>query len=70
MSIVADRLNRISPSQTIVISTRARALKAEGRDIVSLSAGEPDFPPPRNISHAAVKALSFFPICRRPPIQS
>ncbi|MFT8675214.1 MAG: pyridoxal phosphate-dependent aminotransferase [Acetobacter sp.] len=58
MSIVADRLNRISPSQTIVISTRARALKAEGRDIVSLSAGEPDFPTPRNIADAAVKAIA------------
>ena len=57
MSIVADRMNRISPSQTIVISTRARALKAEGRNIISLSAGEPDFRTPENISRAAAKAI-------------
>ncbi|QEO17693.1 pyridoxal phosphate-dependent aminotransferase [Acetobacter vaccinii] len=57
MSIVADRLNRISPSQTIVMTTRARALKAEGRDIISLSAGEPDFPTPENIARAASKAI-------------
>lgn len=57
MSIVADRLNRISPSQTIVISTKARALKAEGRDIISLSAGEPDFRTPDNIARAAMKAI-------------
>ncbi|MCP1212535.1 pyridoxal phosphate-dependent aminotransferase [Acetobacter okinawensis] len=58
MSLVADRLNRISPSQTIVISTRARALKAEGRNIISLSAGEPDFNTPDNIAQAAVKAIA------------
>ncbi|OUJ00196.1 pyridoxal phosphate-dependent aminotransferase [Acetobacter cibinongensis] len=57
MSIVADRLNRISPSQTIVISTKARALKAAGRNIISLSAGEPDFRTPDNIADAAIKAI-------------
>jgi aspartate aminotransferase len=57
MSIVADRMTRISPSQTIVISTRARALKAEGRDIISLSAGEPDFRTPQNIARAAITAI-------------
>ncbi|GAN68240.1 pyridoxal phosphate-dependent aminotransferase [Acetobacter orleanensis] len=57
MSIVADRLNRISPSQTIVISTKARELKAQGRDIISLSAGEPDFRTPDNIARAAMKAI-------------
>ena len=57
MSIVADRMTRISPSQTIVISTRARALKAEGRDIISLSAGEPDFRTPQNIASAAIAAI-------------
>ncbi|MFT8336797.1 pyridoxal phosphate-dependent aminotransferase [Acetobacter orientalis] len=57
MSIIADRLNRISPSQTIVISTKARALKAAGRNIISLSAGEPDFRTPDNIAQAAMKAI-------------
>lgn len=57
MSIVADRLNRISPSQTIVISTKARELKAQGRNIISLSAGEPDFRTPDNIARAAMKAI-------------
>ena len=57
MSIVADRLNRISPSQTIVISTKARELKAQGRNIISLSAGEPDFRTPDNIARAAIKAI-------------
>ncbi len=57
MTIVADRLNRISPSQTIAISTKARALKAAGRDIISLSAGEPDFDTPAHIKTAAIAAI-------------
>ncbi|MBR2124074.1 MAG: pyridoxal phosphate-dependent aminotransferase [Acetobacter sp.] len=57
MSIVSDRLNKINPSQTIAMATRARALKAEGRDIISLSVGEPDFPTPHNIAQAAIKAI-------------
>jgi aspartate aminotransferase len=55
--LTADRLGRISPSQTIAISTKARALKAAGRDIISLSAGEPDFDTPENIKRAAVLAI-------------
>jgi len=57
MSIIAERLNRISPSQTIAISTTARALKAAGRDVISLSAGEPDFDTPRNVKDAAIRAI-------------
>ncbi|MBU6397691.1 MAG: pyridoxal phosphate-dependent aminotransferase [Rhodospirillales bacterium] len=57
MTLIADRLNRISPSQTIAISTKARVLKAEGRDIISLSAGEPDFDTPDHIKQAAIKAI-------------
>ncbi|ONG49565.1 aspartate aminotransferase [Pseudoroseomonas deserti] len=57
MSLTAERLDRISPSQTIAISAKARALKAEGRDIISLSAGEPDFETPRNIKDAAIAAM-------------
>jgi aspartate aminotransferase len=54
---IADRLTKISPSQTIAISSKARALKAAGRDIISLSAGEPDFDTPDNIKQAAIRAI-------------
>jgi len=57
MSLVAQRLNKISPSQTIAISSKARALKAAGRDIISLSAGEPDFDTPANVKAAAIAAI-------------
>ena len=57
MSLIAARLDRISPSQTIAISTKARALKAAGRDVISLSAGEPDFDTPANIQEAAIRAI-------------
>jgi len=57
MPFIADRLNRISPSQTIAISTKARALKAAGRDIISLSAGEPDFDTPDHVKRAAIAAI-------------
>ncbi len=57
MQLIANRLNRISPSQTIAISTKARALKAAGRDIISLSAGEPDFDTPHNVKQAAIRAI-------------
>ena len=58
MSLTAERLDRISPSQTIAISTKARALKAAGRDIISLSAGEPDFDTPQNVKDAAIRAIA------------
>ncbi len=57
-SLIADRLTKISPSQTIAISSKARALKAAGRDVISLSAGEPDFDTPDNIKQAAIAAIS------------
>src|ERR1700710_750382 len=57
MELIAARLNKISPSQTIAISTKARMLKAAGRDIISLSAGEPDFDTPDNVKQAAIRAI-------------
>lgn len=57
MGFFAESLNRIQPSATIAVSTKARELKAKGRDIISLSAGEPDFDTPQNVKDAAVKAL-------------
>src|SRR4029450_8480053 len=53
----ADSVNRIQPSQTIGMATKARELKAKGKDVISLSAGEPDFDTPENIRQAAVRAL-------------
>ena len=57
MSFTAARLNRVSPSKTIAISSKARALQAAGRDVISLSAGEPDFDTPDNIKQAAIRAI-------------
>ena len=57
MGFFADSVNRISPSQTIAMSTKARELASQGRNIISLSAGEPDFDTPENIKEAAIKAL-------------
>ncbi len=57
MHLTADRLDRISPSQTIAISTKARQLKAAGRDVISLSAGEPDFDTPQFVKDAAIRAI-------------
>ena len=57
MKLVADRLDRISPSLTIAMTAKARALKAAGRDVIGLSAGEPDFDTPRNVKDAAIAAI-------------
>jgi aspartate aminotransferase len=57
MHLTAERLDRVSPSQTIAISTMARQLKAAGRDVISLSAGEPDFDTPQFIKDAAIAAI-------------
>ena len=55
---IADRLNRIKPSPSSMAGQRARQLKAEGRDIVSLTTGEPDFTTPANICEAATRAMA------------
>ena len=57
MGFISDALNRIQPSATIAISNKAMALKAEGRDIIGLAAGEPDFDTPDNIKEAAIAAI-------------
>ncbi len=57
MGFISDSLNRIQPSATIAISTKAMQLKAEGRDVIGLAAGEPDFDTPQNIKDAAIKAI-------------
>ncbi|PCJ99913.1 MAG: aspartate aminotransferase [Zetaproteobacteria bacterium] len=57
MSIVANRLSRIKPSPTIAVSSKAKELKAQGRDIIGLGAGEPDFDTPDFVKEAACKAI-------------
>ena len=57
MSIIANRLSRIKPSMTVGINVKANALRAQGKDILVLAAGEPDFDTPINIRHAAIKAM-------------
>ena len=57
MAFLADRLRRIKPSATIAVTDKARALKATGRDVIGLGAGEPDFDTPENIKEAAIKAI-------------
>ena len=57
MSILSKTLARVKPSPTIAVTQKARELKAAGRDIISLGAGEPDFDTPDNIKAAAVAAI-------------
>src|SRR5436190_22841399 len=57
MPFLADSLARIKPSATIAVTDKARALKAAGRDVIGLAAGEPDFDTPDNIKEAAIKAI-------------
>ena len=57
MSLTAERLDRIQPSLTIAISTVARKMIADGKNVISLSQGEPDFDTPRNIKDAAIRAI-------------
>jgi aspartate aminotransferase len=56
MHLTAARLDRIQPSLTIAIATKARHMIAEGKNVISLSQGEPDFETPRNIKDAAIRA--------------
>ena len=57
MSLTAERLDRIQPSLTIAISTVARKMIADGKNVISLSQGEPDFDTPQNIKDAAIRAI-------------
>ena len=57
MSIISNSLKRIKPSPTIAVTQKARELKAAGKDVIALGAGEPDFDTPNNIKKAAVKAI-------------
>ena len=54
MSIISDSLKRIKPSPTIAVTQKARELRAAGKDVIGLGAGEPDFDTPDNIKNAAI----------------
>ena len=57
MAFISDTLARVKPSATIAVTQKARDLKAQGRDIISLSVGEPDFDTPDNVKNAAIDAI-------------
>src|SRR6266852_3069126 len=57
MAFLAENLKRVKPSATIAVTDKARALKAAGRNVIGLGAGEPDFDTPDNIKEAAIKAI-------------
>ena len=58
MAFIADRLSAIKPSPTMAVSNMAAELKAAGRDVIGLGAGEPDFDTPEHVKAAAVKAMA------------
>ncbi len=57
MAFLSDTLARVKPSPTIAVTTKAQALKAEGKDVIGLGAGEPDFDTPEHIRNAAKRAI-------------
>ena len=57
MSQIASRLSRIKPSPTLAVSTKAKELKAAGKDVIGLGVGEPDFDTPEHIKDAAKEAM-------------
>lgn len=58
MSFLSATLSRVKPSPTIAVTTKANELKAAGRDVIGLGAGEPDFDTPQNIKDAAIAAIA------------
>ena len=74
MVFLSDALSRVKPSATMVVTQKARDLKAKGRDVISLSVGEPDFDTPDNIKQAAVAAIArgetkYPPVLGIPPLR-
>ena len=58
MTELSDNISRIKPSATMAVTNKARELKAAGKDIIGLGAGEPDFDTPENIKTAAINAIN------------
>jgi aspartate aminotransferase len=74
MAFIADVLSRVKPSATIAMTQKARDLKAQGREVISLSVGEPDFDTPDNIKRAAIEAIKrgetkYPPVLGIPPLR-
>jgi len=74
MAFLSDALSRVKPSATMVVTQKARDLKATGRDVISLSVGEPDFDTPDNIKEAAIAAIKrgetkYPPVLGIPPLR-
>jgi aspartate aminotransferase len=74
MGFLSDTLSRVKPSATIVMTQKARDLKAQGKDVISLSVGEPDFDTPDHIKEAAVTAIRrnetrYPPVAGIPPLR-
>ena len=63
MSIVSNNLKKIKPSPTLAVTQKARELKAAGKNVIGLGAGEPDFDTPDNIKDAAIKAIKEGDTC-------
>ena len=57
MPFLSENLSRVKPSATIAVTVKAQQLKAAGRDVIGLGAGEPDFDTPEHIKQAAVEAI-------------
>ena len=58
MSFISENLKRIKPSATMVITAKAAQLKREGKKVIGLSSGEPDFDTPKHVKDAAVDAIN------------
>jgi len=58
MAFLSDALDRVKPSATIAVAQKARELKSQGRDVITLAAGEPDFDTPDNVKQAAIAAIN------------
>ena len=74
MGFLSDTLSRVKPSATIVMTQKARDLKAQGKDVISLSVGEPDFDTPDHIKEAAIAAIRrnetrYPPVAGIPPLR-
>jgi aspartate aminotransferase len=74
MAFLADVLSRVKPSATMTVTQKARDLKAKGRDVISLSVGEPDFDTPDNVKQAAIEAIKrgetkYPPVLGIPPLR-
>jgi aspartate aminotransferase len=74
MGFLSDTVSRVKPSATMTVTQKARDLKAQGRDVISLSVGEPDFDTPDNIKEAAIAAIrrgetKYPPVLGIPPLR-